>query len=80
MKDNIIDVISSLSVLDSNEIKEEDSLISIGIDSLKTVNLILELENSFNFIFNDSDLDPENLKTVKNIIDIVSKYVGIKEL
>ncbi len=75
MKDNIIDVISSLSVLDSNEIKEEDSLISIGIDSLKTVNLILELENSFNFIFNDSDLDPENLKTVKNIIDIVSKYV-----
>ena len=75
MKDNIIDVISSLSVLDSNEIKEEDSLISIGIDPLKTVNLILELENSFNFIFNDSDLDPENLKTVKNIIDIVSKYV-----
>ena len=75
MKDNIIGVISSLSVLDSNEIKEEDSLISIGIDSLKTVNLILELENSFNFIFNDSDLDPENLKTVKNIIDIVSKYV-----
>ena len=75
MKDNIIDVISSLSVLDSNEIKEEDSLISIGIDSLKTVNLVLELENSFNFIFNDSDLDPENLKTVKNIIDIVSKYV-----
>ena len=75
MKDNIIEVISSLSVLDSNEIKEEDSLISIGIDSLKTVNLILELENSFNFIFNDSDLDPENLKTVKNIIDIVSKYV-----
>ncbi len=55
-------------------ITEETSLVELGIDSLMTVELVLGLEDAFNIQFNDSDLEMENLRNVRDIINLVNKY------
>ena len=73
-QEKIIKIISSLTVLDENEIGEDDSLANLGIDSLRSVELIVALEDNLNVTFDDSDLDPSILTTVKSIIELVEKH------
>ena len=56
-------------------ITEETSLVELGIDSLMTVELVLGLEDAFNIQFNDSDLEMENLRNVRDIVNLVNKYI-----
>ena len=56
-------------------ITEETSLVELGIDSLMTVELVLGLEDAFNIQFNDSDLEIENLRNVRDIVNLVNKYI-----
>jgi hypothetical protein len=60
--------------IDAN-ITEETSLVELGIDSLMTVELVLGLEDAFNIQFNDSDLEMENLRNVRDIVNLVNKYI-----
>lgn len=46
----------------------------LGIDSLSLVELVVDLEERFNIEFDESDLDPANLKTVGSIYSLVDKY------
>ncbi|PWL98740.1 MAG: acyl carrier protein [Clostridiales bacterium] len=46
----------------------------LGIDSLGLVELVVDLEERFNIEFDESDLDPANLKTVGSIYSLVDKY------
>ena len=57
------------------KINEETDLIQLGIDSLMTVELVLGLEEAFDIEFDDSDLEMENLKSVRDILTLVNKYV-----
>jgi acyl carrier protein len=57
------------------KINEETDLIQLGIDSLMTVELVLGLEEAFDIEFDDSDLEMENLKSVRDIVTLVNKYV-----
>ncbi len=74
MEKEIMKILAAMSLLDEGEIMENDMLTDIGIDSLKIVEVIMEIEDHFNIKFNDSDLDPEALDTVKSVIDLVKKY------
>lgn len=56
-------------------ITEETNLVELGIDSLMTVELVLGLEDAFNIQFNDSDLEMENLRNVRDIVNLVNKYI-----
>lgn len=56
-------------------ITEKTSLVELGIDSLMTVELVLGLEDAFNIQFNDSDLEMENLRNVRDIVNLVNKYI-----
>lgn len=56
-------------------ITEETSLVELGIDSLMTVELVLGLEDAFYIQFNDSDLEMENLRNVRDIVNLVKKYI-----
>ena len=56
-------------------ITEETSLVELGIDSLMTDELVLGLEDAFNIQFNDSDLEMENLRNVRDIVNLVNKYI-----
>lgn len=47
----------------------------LGFDSLKMVELMVELEEKFNIEINETDLDPEALKTVDEVYNLIEKYV-----
>jgi acyl carrier protein len=46
----------------------------LGIDSLRIVELLLNIEKKFSIEFDESDLDPSNLTLVKHLDDLITKY------
>lgn len=57
------------------DLDENESLIESGVDSLALVSLMVSIEYAFNVEFSDDDLQPENLKTVSSLIELVEKYL-----
>ncbi|CAG7658914.1 acyl carrier protein [Paenibacillus allorhizosphaerae] len=55
-----------------------DDLRIIGLDSIKTVVLIVELEESFDITFDDDELLFENFNVPDKIINLIIKKVGAK--
>jgi len=49
----------------------------LGFDSLSLVELIVFLEEKFGIEINESDLDPNNIKTVGQIYILVEKYLEV---
>ena len=45
------------------------------MDSLGLVALVVGIEEEFGFSFCDSDLQPENLQTLADLIELAGKYV-----
>ena len=59
------------------EIGSDVSLISdLAMDSIQMLALITGLENEFDFMLEDEDLDMENLSSVSKIADFVQKKLG----
>lgn len=75
-ENTVKNVVAEISMISNDEICNEDTLISLGINSLKSVELIVALEDALDITFAEEDLDPENLKTVKSIISLVELYLG----
>lgn len=50
----------------------------LGFDSLSLVELIVDLEDRLDIEMDESDLDPERLKTVGQIYSLVDKYLDGK--
>lgn len=63
-----------LFILDVKNLNIADDVIltAYGIDSMKSVNLIIELEEIFNIEFEDDDMLFENFSTIQKIISMVS--------
>ena len=57
------------------EVSEDDNLKEYGMDSIALVSLIVEIENKYNIEFSESDLNPNKLMTIKNIVDMMEKYL-----
>uniref|UniRef100_UPI003FF0B924 acyl carrier protein n=1 Tax=Candidatus Fimivicinus sp. TaxID=3056640 RepID=UPI003FF0B924 len=51
------------------------NLMEAGMDSLTTIKLIIHLENTFHFSYEDDDLLEENFKTMNIIADYIKKTV-----
>jgi acyl carrier protein len=66
VKQIIADQIRKLKV---ENVKNEDTLESLGADSLDSVEIILGIENAFKVTINESDF--ENLRSVQSLIDFV---------
>ena len=47
----------------------------LAIDSLRLVELISEIEDTFEILLEMNDLDPANLNTVSDIYKLIQKYV-----
>lgn len=71
----IFSIISQITGYSQEEFNIKDELYLLGIDSLRKVELILQIEEFFHIQFNDSDLDPTQLSTVADIIWLVTKNV-----
>ena len=57
------------------QLSEEESLKECGVDRLGLVALVVGIEEGFGFSFCDSDLQPENLQTLADLIELAGKYV-----
>lgn len=47
----------------------------IGLDSLGLVTLLIELEDAFSITLDESDMNPFELLTVMDVIDMVNEYI-----
>lgn len=45
----------------------------LGLDSLIIVDVLIQIEETFGIEFDESDLELQNLKTVKDLIQLVEK-------
>ena len=48
----------------------------LALDSLALVNLLLDIESEFKIELNESDLNPFDLITVGDVVELVRKYTG----
>ena len=73
LSNRVTALIKDMAIMDS--INENDNIHELGIDSLKIVELIINLEDEFQIQFDDSELDPSQLITVLDIIRLTERYV-----
>lgn len=65
------------SMIGEVEVSSEDSLENdLALDSLALVNLLLDIESEFKIELNESDLNPFDLITVGDVVELVRKYTG----
>ena len=48
----------------------------LALDSLFMVTLLIEIEETFNIVLDESDMNPYDLTTVQSVVDLVNKYIG----
>lgn len=48
----------------------------LAMDSLMMVTMLVEIEDAFSIELDESDMNPFELETVQNVIDMVVKYCG----
>ena len=75
IQDQVFEIISKQSIVPKKEIGREYKLLNLGIDSLKKVELIIALERAFSIHFDESDLNPNALAKVEDIIGLVEKTI-----
>lgn len=70
-------VIRILNVLSNREdIQESDSLSSdLHLDSLEMVMLLVYLEDELQLELKESDMNPYDLQTVKDVVDLAQRYL-----
>lgn len=72
---NIVNgIILELSYFDADPMPTDELKDDFGLDSLKMVEMLLVLEETFDILINESDMDPEKLSTVQDLYDLATKY------
>ena len=57
-------------------IEEQDRLVATGlIDSMAVLQIVLYLEQSYGMDFSELGVDPEQLGTIGNILDLIERNV-----
>ena len=75
MESKLYNIIKTVSPYES-EIKGDSYLKEdLRINSLKLVELIFEIESTYHIEFDDNDLDTSKIITVKDLENIVEKYL-----
>ena len=71
--DKVAEVIASTVHCKKEDIRPETELVALGIDSLKTISLIFELEEAF-----DIEIPNEAITSIVTVNDILDKLSGIR--
>lgn len=75
MREKVIQILFELS--GKEVIENSNSLMDdLGLDSLLMVTLLIEIEDAFNIELDESDMNPFDLITVNDVIELVEKYCG----
>ena len=74
-KEKVIEILRDLSGVE--EITEDASLVEdIGLDSLLMVSMLIEFEEAFDVELKESDMNPFDLITVSDAVNLVESYIG----
>lgn len=73
--ERVVDLLEKLSGFEitENECNLKEDLL---LDSLSMVTLLVAIEDEFNILLDESDMDPYDLNTVSDVINLVDKYSG----
>ncbi|GJM73157.1 hypothetical protein HMSSN036_53730 [Paenibacillus macerans] len=69
LEQNIRFKLGKVLAVPAEDLSATEELIAWGLDSIKTVELIVELEECFDITFSDEELLFENFATVRLIVD-----------
>ena len=71
----LADILSELSGIES--IRLDHALQGdLGLDSLQMVTLLMTVEERFQILFNESDMNPFDLIFVRDVMTLLEKYEG----
>ncbi len=73
--DEVKGILSDLSGIESIY-PEQELQADLGLDSLQMITLLMMLEDNFEIVLNESDMNPFDLITVWNVVNLVEKYLG----
>lgn len=74
----VLDMLKELALADIESV-DKKLIDDLSFDSLRMVMLLILIEEKFGIELEESDINPFALITVKDVIDLVNKYVGNKE-
>lgn len=77
VKNKIFAILSELSGMETITL-EQDLQNDLLLDSLHMVSLLMMLEDDFEIVLNESDMNPYDLSTVQNVVDLIEKYESEK--
>lgn len=71
-------VTAVLYELSGNENIEPDHNLQndLGLDSLQMVTLLVMLEDTFEIVLDEADMNPFDLLTVSDVVNLIEKYIG----
>ena len=75
--DKLKPILSELSGIE-NIWPEHHLLRDLALESIRMVALLMTLEEKFNIVLDESDMNPFDLITVEHVIKLTEKYVGGK--
>lgn len=68
----IMQALEKVLYLNANPPSEHEDLNALGLNSIKTIALVVELEERFDITFEDDELLFENFATIRTIADRIS--------
>ncbi|MGG4094493.1 acyl carrier protein [Paenibacillus lautus] len=79
IKIKVKDSLKRLLEIGEQEVTDQEDLNQLGMDSMSSVNLVVELEEMFDIVFDDEELLFENFSTVQKITDIVERKLVLPQ-
>ena len=73
--DKVKNILSELSGMETICLEHELQN-DLSLDSLGMVTLLVMLEEDFQFVLDESDINPFDLITVDNVVSLVKRYIG----
>lgn len=68
-------VLKVLEIQKNQQTIDETSLINLGLDSIKTISLVILIEEHFGIELEDEDLLFENYSSIERITQMIKKYI-----
>lgn len=78
MENRIKEIVVEILKLEEGQasiLEKDNDLLQLGLDSLTSVEIVVNLENEFDIIIDDEDLLVENMGTIQLLMNLVSKYL-----
>jgi len=68
-------ILKSMSDNSTDNIRKNDELIEIGINSIKLIQCVVLFEQEYGIVFRDEDLINESFVTVKDVYNYIQRAV-----